>query len=336
MSEDGLYVPTAEVIARAFELGTPAGELVLVRRGDTDTWRFDGVDGRYFVKGYWMSTGGQFVAGELRDQLTVAMRYEELALAAGVDMPRPVAPVEPSLGWVAELEGRYFRVNRWIEHRALRDGEDIAEWLGRTMAMVHRLEPTGEVGLPEWWRGSIHSGSTWRQWVADGNRLGRSWAAPARDRLPLILAITARIEELCATAPDPVRTHGDFKTHNLLMTDEGPILVDWDSVRVDSAALEAGRVAYLFGAGDPEPISRILTAYTSAGGDLTWSAENLFLSVLRNDLQTLTERLRVSLGETPPARWMPDRRTIEQQVTDCLQALPAKTTQLDHLATTLI
>ena len=51
-----MYVPTAEVIAAAFDLGEPAGELVLVRRGDTDTWRLDARSGSYFVKAYWPDT----------------------------------------------------------------------------------------------------------------------------------------------------------------------------------------------------------------------------------------------------------------------------------------
>jgi hypothetical protein len=73
-------------IAGAFGLGDPAGDLVLVRRGDTDTWRLETDRGSYFVKGYWAETGGQFVASGLIDQLQAAMAFEARALAAGVDM----------------------------------------------------------------------------------------------------------------------------------------------------------------------------------------------------------------------------------------------------------
>ncbi|MBB5981821.1 hypothetical protein [Kribbella solani] len=48
----------------------------------------------------------------------------------------------------------------------------------------------------------------------------------------------------------------------------------------------------------PRPIA----AYASAGGDLTWAGPDLFVSVIRNHLQVLSEHLRVALGEAPAAR----------------------------------
>jgi hypothetical protein len=114
------------------------------------------------------------------------------------------------------------------------------------------------------------------------------------------------------------------------MTPTGPVLVDWDSVRVDSAALEAARVAYIFGEGEPEPISRILTAYTAAGGDLRWAGPDLFLSVARNQLQGVLERVLVSLGHLPAPRWMDD--DIEQTIGDRLHQLPGTLDRLTSLA----
>ncbi len=130
-------------------------------------------------------------------------------------------------------------------------------------------------------------------------------------------------------------THGDFKTHNLLMTPDGPVLVDWDSVRVDSAALEAGRVAYIFGAGELEPMRRILTAYTSAGGNISWAGPDLFLSVTRHDLQVLFERIRVSLGRDPAAWWMGDSRAVEESIEELLRELPDRVEQLRDMANEL-
>jgi hypothetical protein len=111
-------------------------------------------------------------------------------------------------------------------------------------------------------------------------------------------------------------------------------LVDWDSVRTDSAALEAGRVAYIFGAGQPEQVSRILTAYVGAGGELGWAGPDLFLSVTRNHIQVLAEHIRVSLGEAPAARWMGDHATIEAAIATKLRGLPGTIDQLRHLAST--
>ena len=118
-------------------------------------------------------------------------------------------------------------------------------------------------------------------------------------------------------------THGDLKPHNIVNSSSGPVLVDWDAVRTDSAALEAGRAAYIVGAGDSQRIRRILTAYTAAGGELGWTGPDLFLSVTRNHLQVLSELIQVWLGQADAARWMGDRSTIESAIADRLLAMRA-------------
>lgn len=328
-----LHTPTPEEIAVAFELGTPVGGLVHVRRGDTDAWRLDTTTGHYFVKGYFPTTGGQFHGEHLIDQLAVAMEFERRALAAGVEMPEPITPVDPLLGLVTRIGGRLFRVHQWIEHQPSQPDRDISAWLGRTMLQIHQLQPLGRLGLPQWWRGAIQSPATWEGWLAEARKRDASWTASYGESLPHILTVTERILELCDVVPDLVTTHGDFKTHNIVASASGPVLVDWDSVRTDSAALEAGRVAYIFGAGQPEQVRRILTAYVEAGGDLGWAGPDLYLSVSRNQVQVLGEQIRVSLGEAPAARWMGDRATIDAAIGETLRGLPGKLDELRHLAT---
>ncbi len=315
----------------AFELGNPVGGLVHVRRGDTDAWRLDTSTGRYFVKGYFPTTGGQFNGEHLIDQLAVAMEFERRALEAGVDLPEPLMPVDPILGWVARIGGRLFRVHRWIEHRPAQS--DISVWLGRTMLQVHQLQPVGRVGLPRWWRQAVQPPGTWEGWLAEARSRDVLWAAPYGDSLPQILAATERIANACDVVPDLVTTHGDFKTHNIVTSASGPMLVDWDSVRTDSAALEAGRVAYIFGGGEPEAVRRVLTAYVEAGGDLGWAGSDLYLSVVRNRVQVLGEQIRVSLGQATAPRWMGDRATIDAAIGETLRGLPGKLDELHQLAT---
>ncbi len=327
-----MYTPTSEFLAHAFDLGRPVGELILIRRGDTDTWRLDTDTGRYFLKGYWPTTSGQFTEGDVQDQLRVAMAFEQQALTAGIDMPRPIPPMDPVLGWLTSRNGRLFRAYEWIDNRALRPDDDIADWLGRTMARVHQLQPLRQRGLPDWWYGAIAPQATWEEWFVDAEHQRKRWSGLIRECLPSILDTTKRIQELCQTAPDCVRTHGDFKTHNMIMASTGPVLVDWDSVRTDSAALEAGRVAYIFGAGELDSINRILRAYTAAGGDIAWAGREIFLSVIRHDLQALMAQVRVSLGREPAARWMGDTQTIEQSIANLLREFPGRIDRLSHLA----
>ncbi|WP_460518078.1 phosphotransferase enzyme family protein [Flindersiella endophytica] len=329
-----MYTPTADALARAFGLGR-AEELVHVRSGDTDTWRLDTSAGRYFLKGYRDNSAGRFMAGSLRDQLEAAMEFEQLAFHAGVDLPKPIQPAGTVNGRLTEIEGRLFRAYRWVEHRPLRGGDDIAGWLGRTMARIHQLRPLPGSPLPGWWRGAIRSPEDWEECFATATARGKPWAKRASEILPHILERSARIERLLDGTPPPdcVTTHGDFKTHNLLMTPAGPLLVDWDSVRVDSAALEAARVAYIFAGGaELEPIQRVLRAYVDAGGDLAWAGEDALLSVTRHDLQGLYARIQVSLGRQSVEWWMGDNEAVEQDIADLLRDLPSRTERLRALS----
>lgn len=309
-----MLTPTPDEIARAFELGNPDGGLTHVRRGDADAWRLDTSTGSYFVKGYLQ---------DVTDQLTVAMAFEGRALEAGLDMPEPVEPADPVVGWAARVEDRLFRVHRWIE--PLSCAPDVDIWLGRTMAQVHQLEPLGGGDLPEWWRQAIKPPAVWDDWIAEARSRDVGWADRLSDSLPLIHAATARLAELCDNGvPDLVTTRGDFKPHNIVRSLSGPVLVDWDSVRTDSAALEAGRTAYIFGGGDPERIRGILAAYVDAGGALAWAGPDLFLSVARNHLQVLSDLVQASLGQTAAAPWMGDRRTIDDAIGNRLQDLSSR------------
>ncbi|MEU4195689.1 phosphotransferase [Kribbella sp. NPDC026611] len=269
----------------------------------------------------------------MTEQLAVAMAFERRAFEAGVDMPEPVMPRDPILGWVARIEDRLFRVYRWVEHAGTQP--DVLGWLGRTMLQVHQLQPVG-VGLPRWWRDAVQPPATWEGWFAEARSRGASWAGLGADTLPHILAANARISSWCEVAPDLVTTHGDVKPHNVVISPAGPVLVDWDSVRTDSAALEAARVAYIFGSGHARQIQRILTAYAAAGGNLTWPGPDLFLSVTRNHLQTLADHIRTALGETPTAHWMGDAAAIEAIITNKLRTLPTQLDELRRLAVAVV
>ncbi|MEU8225825.1 aminoglycoside phosphotransferase family protein [Kribbella sp. NPDC048915] len=293
-----------------------------LRRGDSDAWRLDTSAGSYFVKGYLPS------AGDL-GQLARAMAFERSALRAGVPMPRPVTPLRPLLGWLTQIEGRLFRAHHWVPAGP---AVDVSAWLAQTMLQVHQLPPLRPGALPSWWRGCVRSAEVWEGWLLAAGRRDRGWAALLEQCLPTILAVTSRISAIRESVPDLVTTHGDFKPHNVIMSPSGPVLVDWDSVRTDSTALEAARTAYIFAAGNPDRVTRILATYTASGGNLTWPGTDLFLSVLRNHLQVLTDQIDVSLGNTAPARWMP--AALEDAISNNLRSFPRRTTALNQLATT--
>lgn len=103
-------------------------------------------------------------------------------------------------------------------------------------------------------------------------------------------------------AGDYVVTHRDVEPWNVLMTETGPVLIDWDVAGPDSARLEAAQAVLSFstraGMPDPAVVRRTVAAYVSNGGAMLDGVDVLVRRVgLR--LGRLAERLRMSLGLEP-------------------------------------
>jgi Ser/Thr protein kinase RdoA (MazF antagonist) len=58
-------------------------------------------------------------------------------------MARPLSPVGPAFGYAADLDGvGLVRAYEWVDGRPLAGADDVAEWLGGTLARLHGLERT--------------------------------------------------------------------------------------------------------------------------------------------------------------------------------------------------
>jgi Ser/Thr protein kinase RdoA (MazF antagonist) len=260
----------ADVIADAFGFAPPIGEFALIRqRGAVAAWRVDTGAGAMLVKRFWHEDELPW-----REQLEQAMEFEQLAVRAGIDLVPPVVPPRPVFGSVARIEGRgLFRAFPYVEHRPLRDDDDVAEWVGTTLARMHQLRELSERPDPHWWYGQLPPAppERWLSWLDHGEHTDTLWAPALRERLEFVLEQADRVVATFNTSPPYVVSHRDVEPWNVLMTADRPMLIDWDTSGPESVPLE---IAYVFvnfairGRDEPDPqaIRRSHAAYVAAGG----------------------------------------------------------------------
>lgn len=262
----------ADIVAEACALEEPIGPLVPVRRrGQVQAWRIETGSGPVLVKRFW-------VEPELpwRDQLELALEVEQLAVRAGIDTPRPIDPVRPQFGTVARLDGHgLFRAFPFVEHRALHD-DDIADWIGTTLARTHQLRRLESRPEPNWWYCQYPpvAPEQWQIWLEKGEAEGSSWASALRVHHDLVVDLATQVVETFDASPPHVLSHRDVEPWNVLVTphNQAPQLIDWDAAGPESASLEAAYVFTVFarrrgGDPDPEQVRRAHAAYVAAGGE---------------------------------------------------------------------
>ncbi|GGM79284.1 phosphotransferase family protein [Dactylosporangium sucinum] len=303
--------PEPVQVTEAFGLGRPRGPLSPLAFGTSQTWTLDTGAGRVVVK--------HVPADDWRDAFARAMAFERRAFAAGLPLPRPVEPVLPGLGFAAELAGSgLIRVYEWLDGRALTADDDVAEWLGGTLARLHTIEPAHRAG-PEWYH--LDDEPRWRAWLDQGERLGRPWAAALHEHLPDVLAAAAWVERGFAQAGDFVLTHRDVEPWNVRMTAAGPVLLDWDGAGPDSAGLELAHAALVFAqhAGGAAAFRRTLRAYGEHGGAVPPRTPDLLVRRVAIRLGRLAGRLQMSVGEQPLGP--NDRETLDRSAAERLAGL---------------
>jgi hypothetical protein len=259
------------------------------------------------------------------------MALESAALSKGLPIARPIEPRHPAFGYAARVaDFGTVRLYGWIDHRKLTDADDVAPWLGQVAAALHGLRPLpGE--QPEWRWWGVFPRDRWEEWASLGHRQGKPWADALGRQIGFFAELGQSIQAVFAAAGDQVLTHGDLEPYNVLVSAEGPVLIDWESVACESATLEIGRAAASFGGDDPGRIARILQEYVDAGGVLAPVGDGLFLRKVSLRLCHLAEQLDVHVGKEPAPGWM-QGRDLDALITQDLQAFPQYVDSLRHLA----
>jgi hypothetical protein len=319
-------MPRVESIAKAFGLGRPIEPLTPVQHTSFETWRLRTGSADYLVKRLWGLEDPPWWT-----RIEQGMALESAALSQGLPIARPIEPRDPVFGYAARVDDfGTIRLYDWIDHRTLTDADDVAPWLGRVVAALHGLVPlTGE--QPEWRWWGVFPRDRWEEWALLGRSQGKQWADALRRQVGFFDDVGQSIQAAFAAAGDQVLSHGDLEPYNVLVSPEGPVLIDWESVACESATLEIGRAAVSFGGDDPDRISRILQEYVDSGGVLAPIGDDLFLRKVSLRLCHLAEELDVQVGKEPAPGWM-QGHDLAALISQDLHAFPQVVTHFRHLA----
>jgi Ser/Thr protein kinase RdoA (MazF antagonist) len=320
----------AESISKAFGLGRSIEPLTPVQHTSFETWRLRTASADYLVKRLWGLDDPPWWT-----HIEQGMALEAAALTQGLPIARPVEPRAPAFGYAARVhEFGTVRLYDWIEHRTLTPADDVAAWLGRVAARLHGLMPLPGV-QPEWRWWGVFPRDRWEEWAALGRSQAKPWATALGDKVGFFYELGQSIQAAFTTAGDQVLSHGDLEPYNVLVSAEGPVLIDWESVACESATLEISRAALSFGGDNPARISRILQEYVDSGGALAPTGDDLFVRKVSLHLCHLAERLDVEVGKEPAPGWM-QGQDLAALISQDLHTFPQTVRHLRDLATTCL
>lgn len=322
---------TAEAFAHAFDLGNPMEPLAFVQHTVSRTWRLTTDTGTYLAKELWPGDDPHWT-GQLADR----MAFELQALEAGIRMPTPMPPVESAYGWAGRMDGTgAYRVYGWMPGRHPHAGDDLTDWLAATLAALHQLRPAGSAIHADWrWDGLVDE-ATWDRLLEAATDQHKPWAGTLGQRLIPITTLTARLWDAWRAAADDTITHRDFEPTNVLLTPDGPALIDWDSVGYASTTLEAGCVAVSFSGDDPRRIQRLLEAYHHGGGQLADLGGDMLLQPIARGLSDLRAKITIALRERASHRDRLDPAALDQTLAQAIDDLLEETARLTAIGRSL-
>lgn len=282
-------------MAEAFGLADPVGSADPVRqRGQVQAWRVPTGSGPVLIKRFWADDELPW-----QDQLEVAMETERRAVNAGIDTPPPIEPVQPLFGSVARIDGHgLFRAFPFVEHRPLTDDDDIAEWIGTTLAVIHGLQRLDRRPAPNWWYCQFPPvpANQWQRWLQEGEASDAAWAPALREQLGLVLDQARNVVATFNASSPYALSHRDVEPWNVLIAHGGPLLIDWDTTGPESIPLEAAYVFITFAKRgrdhpDPQLVHRSHQAYVAAGGQPLTAAPGLLDRMIGQHLSKIAGSL---------------------------------------------
>lgn len=221
---------------------------------------------------------------------------ELAAQSAGVRMPRPVAPSEPLADVLAELptggQTLTYRVHTWVDGSTPTGSAhpELLEWAARTSATLHGLGLRSRSPLGSTYR--MFPAEEWRDWADQARHRGREVGDRLRASLPVVLDVQAHVEPVLDLAMLSRLCHGDLAPENVLVTTDGPVLLDWDSAGPEVPDLEWLRTLWSFlrvppHSPSPSDVRRALDAYGRSGGQHQAPASLRFAELLNSQLRAL-------------------------------------------------
>ncbi|GIE82203.1 hypothetical protein Aph02nite_81530 [Actinoplanes philippinensis] len=155
----------------------------------------------------------------------------------------------------------------------------------------------------QWWWDAYHAASrieasaryplsSWHEWLDEQDI---AFTREVREHLP---TVAAALDHLARPGPPltTVASHRDVKPDNVLLTADGPMLLDWDSAGPEIAEHEILRSAPAMGFEARRAFERTITAYLRAGGRPLPADPAVFHGIVDAQLQTAEWLLWRALG----------------------------------------
>jgi Ser/Thr protein kinase RdoA (MazF antagonist) len=247
----------AAAIAAAFDLGRPLGDPVPAARGELGRiWRLETTSGRWAIK--------EPFEPPTEDAARADVEFQLAAIAAGVQMPRPIVGRDGRL--LAAIEDRSRRVvvraYSWLDLV----GEAPAKRAPEAATILGRIHAIGypAAGRPIDWFTDPVGEERWRDLVEEARRAGVEVSPLVEALVPELRAAEALLPVRHGDALQ--RCHLDFNLDNVLLDAAGGLaIVDWENSGPGSPDQELASALYELVAA-PAEARAFAAAYENAGG----------------------------------------------------------------------
>jgi Ser/Thr protein kinase RdoA (MazF antagonist) len=208
--------------------------------------------------------------------LAEAWAFELRAIAAGIAAPEPI--VNPATGGClarVSLDGREsvpVRVHRWVSGEPLSTGvadSQLARWTGRVLATLHALQVRpGDRSLFPF--PNTENADRWPELTEAAYRSGADWADLMGAAAPSVSVLAELVRSGGHHPGDEIMSHGDLDQKNIIATENGPVLCDWDVAHPVVPRRELADVAMSMACWRDMEIAReVVRDYRKHGGDDT-------------------------------------------------------------------
>ncbi|MEV0616649.1 phosphotransferase [Nonomuraea sp. NPDC050404] len=281
----------AAALCDLFGLEPAGADITPVGRGAMGrVWRLTAGGAAYAVKEHLWGVDERAVAR--------GAALQQAAAAAGVRSPRNVPT--PGGGLVghlpAALGGSGVRLYDWQEGPAARPDEaETPERLGELLARLHGLAMAAP-DPPHPWYETLDE--------VDWERLAGAAAArrPWQERLAASLPDLRRLASLVTPSEpdDRIMCHLDVQGPNVVRTDRGWVLLDWDDTGAGCADRELAMVLlrwFTADGVDGAAIGRTMAAYRAAGGTAVLEPERSFAMQAASCVNFVAAQARLALDD---------------------------------------
>jgi Ser/Thr protein kinase RdoA (MazF antagonist) len=265
--------------------------------GSARVWKADTDSGAWVVK-----VGDDW--GDYARSIEQAGELEVAAWKAGVGMPEPFIPEAATVGlWQPIGEHQYARALRFLdgEHPASPLDPTVAHWTGATIAALEKLAIPADPAID--YAFNIYPESDWDEWLTQAIDLGVLDREAARALKAAAMFINPIIEAAQASPPEKLVVHSDISFANVLITADGPALLDFDGAAPGVPWWEVIATAFGldgFDVRSMEPkrdtVDNCLEGFANAGGRIGPTDERAFTGFLAGRLASTAWELWMACG----------------------------------------